>query len=1355
MLKNKNRLIVPGQTVATKEAIIQDDYLKKVYINALKYYADDKSANKSDILFSSMFMYSLGDKKLYEGYDKSEDNPIKIETDFFSKNLVSSIQFRLKDRKYILDSNVYQNKALSKFLNLNIHMEHRNNHELFSLIIENLKEKYIYSNDEGFSFLEHLNKKPVEDHSFNGLIDNSFDEKFNKEEKGHRHFQLDSYFKSELKTWQQKYETNSKVENLSSDIYPYVDTILYSNSEYFVVLVATELDTNYIDNKTQEVDKVFDCAFYIYNNKDQKMNAHNIIAFNEKLTFYIGKFINDCALNLLQENMAGSIGEAADISRYWYSDGYKKLFDLEHEKEWKKKNIFENKGNSLDFYTMLVETLLCEINTDKLKIKNTEIYPFDRVFLVPDSGLDENFLGVDNIVVLEAKMKSKDPFDRNGYIVGWEQDVEIDGKELIDEVDIVFSDKKVNKIKWNLVPSSEHNYQRKDTITESNEHLKSNLLLSTLLLSKEAIVNMRTKENEVQKKIYDGQKRTIRESFDDFGLHYSYEFGLDLKEVYPVLYELQDKYFKAMKEIDKTKDQDIYQPLKKDKVTGLEYMPSDYPHTYRAVSEAVLLDGIRKKFEDKKYKSKVVTICFDPERIIGKNTEFLGLKDRITMVFVADKDPVKTTSELKSEQEDLKVLMQMVIRQIIYNAELDKAIQEERQVLQTLLPQALHTVKGYVEDDEFKSKVDNLLVEYKVKFNRSLDTISNESKEYKGLDNFNHVLKDLIKYKDTSLQQLVENYKKSNVVDAQINDFDFQFYLNLSVLPDMEIIWDAVTVPEAFHVILKNAVQHSVMHGQTSKFSQVIVSMNIETYKKSDFLVISIVNNTTPISENRFNMLNDINSEGMSVNKEKSGSTGIGVALARKQLSLIHEANGINYTMVLKNMISVKMRLKINRLDSDSIFVEEKDDNGEDTKRTEITTSDKVDIVYFEDTPEYYTKTLDYLKTKNVTISHSKSIDISYMKKANLFLTDMSIFNDKGIVDELAGLDGIEQFVELNENSAPVCILSNALADDIRSKIMNHLNLDNDSNIVIVDNNIGVLEKGFIYIINNVKVLTAEHNMIVNYINSLETNNTFLSKEIINPFQIVEFLRDEKEYSQAFSEHFDSDTKEKFLLASVSVQKYDIKDTLTMWIDFKMSRLGTQSKKYTVSNVTYHKNTLLIIDDIDVEDAREKWWLTYLGMTHNIIFNFNNMRHDQILNSWNRVALKRESSGYLSKLRHDVKNYISLYDKSLQNTNLISLFENIMENTLKLQRIFKANRYESIKVYIDTDLNDNLSITNLFQQVDEVYVKMLEIENKLSEALVILTKKEADKVNIDNLTTFKELIALNIEFCNQTNGVNQ
>jgi hypothetical protein len=1380
---------MPGQKTVVNDETASEDYFQKVYINALKYYADENSANKKEMLFSSIFLYSLGDEQLYKQIENEQiQQQIKKETDFFASNLISSMQFRIKDRQFILDVNNYDSLTLQKFLSFDTYMTYRNENELFSLIMANLNEKYIGYEGSFTSLLQQLVALEekyglFEGELFTGLIDNNaFDSKFSKEEQGHHNFKLDGFFRSEMKTWQTKYNLKSKIENLSSDIYPYVDAILYGDDEYLVLLTVTELDENYIDNKTEASDKVFDCSLFIYKNQNFKIRQEDLIRFRKQVSFYLGKFVNDCALNLLQTNMDGSIGEAADISRYWYSEGLDILFDP------KKQQILENRENSLEFYAMFIETLLCKIDTQHLKIEKTEIYPFDRVFIFPESGLDKDFRGINKILVLEAKIRSKDPEDRGGYLVGWEQDVsDNDKNSLIDEVDLVMSDKKINKISWHLSnqscsntvdPSSNdsyYNFQRQKLITPKKGEIGSNLLLSTLLLSEEAINNL----NDAEKKKYEGQKRMIRESFDDYGLYYEYEFGLALKEVYPVLFDLQQKYFNVMMSTIKTKgtDNEDSLELRFDEESGAEYKPSDYPPTYRNVNEKKLLANLKKQFNEKKYKSKVVTVCFDPERVLGKDAQdYLGIKDRITMIFVADKDPVKTTSELKSEKEDLKVLLQMVIRQIIYNAENLKAINQEKDRLRKTLPQALHTVKGFIDDSTFKEKVDNLLMEYKAKFDTNDESGSKKSIEFNSDDNFNDILARLIKYDHTTFYQLVESIKNERIVESQTDAFDLRVQLNETALPGMEIMWDHTFIPEAFHVLLKNAVQHATMYGQASKVSKIFFSMNVDTQKDGDYLIIQISNNTTPISESRFKKLNDEKIEEISKNEDKAGSTGIGIVLARKQLASVSSYNNIKFSMIAKDMINAQMRLKINILKSNTLFaMEENDSMPEKISDVMNQASNMYDVIYFEDTPEYYEKTLDFLKDKNINVNHSKFLETTHMTHAKLLLTDMSILDFKGEANEEEGLEAVYQFKNQNKHNAPICILSNGMANEIRDKIMSHLDITSDEDIIILNDYTETLKLGKIYIINNVKVLNNDHKSIINYINNIH-ETLLIDLSAVEPkddeiFHKSLFLEDNGEYNDLFHARFSTLNQDisssYFFVATVSGKNHTLNTIFEKWFDFKTERAGKPGRSFTVSNVTYHKNTLLIIDNISILDEREQWWLMYLGMTHNIIFNFHNLNHSVILERWNRVAIKREASGYFSKLRHDVKNYIALYEKTFKNKNLTTLFQDIVNHTTVLQRILQSGKYESIKHYIQyyqlTEIVNEHKLSKggelhmpkeqkLFDQANEVLRKTKDIDQALQESIAILKNAGIDNANLENLTRFHELVVLNIDLCKVTVG---
>ncbi|WP_455756440.1 hypothetical protein [Sulfurimonas sp.] len=1345
MLNNKNRLIHPHH-FRNKDTKDGNDFFYRSYLNALQYYMDDPTCDVENISFPSMFLYSMGDqniiespkRKLDEYGDMKLDEPsagVKKDIEFYSNNLVAALQFRLKDRQYVLDINTYKSEILKDFLDVDVSLDGDKNHTLFKLMMRNFTLKYFkdISAKESDVLINKLNDS--KEGNFDGIYENkNLLERYAKDNKNRQVLELDGYFKTELKEWQVKYENKSLVELKAIDLYPYIDGILYDNNKYFIAIALTEKDENYIDDKTEEINKVFECSMFIYQNESAIIKAEQLDKFNDSLRFYLGSFVNNCSLYKLQEAMNGAIGEAADISRHWYSKGLDSIFNKETYEE------FENDENSINFYTKFVKELLCKIDG----VKNTEIYPFDRVFIFPETGLENDFNGIKKLRVLEAKIKSREPFDRGAYLMGWEQDVEDeDGNNILDEEnDLIFSDKKINYMDWDIEDSDEFY----NTISRSNKkHIKGNRLLSNLLLGKEFLTKTMADKTLADSKELVSEKRKIRDDFNEYGLFYEYEFGLNLEDKYPVLHEIQEKYFKYMKKYDDH---------------TYDYNLDDNGY-YRGVNKENLISKTMANIKSK-YKAKTITVCFDPERItkleLAETAKYLKRKDAITMVFVADKDIVKTTSELEAEIKDFEVLIQMVIRQVIYNTEsAAKEIEIKKKVF-SVADSALHDAKALAKGHhDIQDEIDNLMIQVKQKLNTEDDS-TNQFVLFESSNVYNEVLNRFFENKSSisnsiNLEKEVSEWLPSN--------HNVSIVLNESFLPKMKILWDDLSISKSFKVLLKNATEYCGIYSKASSNAMLTLSMTTELVDNIDFLVVNIINSTPILTKSRFEMLNDeeIDELGKDKLNKKDGSTGVGVVSARRQIKSISSFNNIAYTMLSSNVISMKMYLKVELLTCDNLFFVENQEKENVETSSKIDSLDNCDVVYFEDSSEYYEENISFLKKYNISFVHSTRKDEKFMSDAKLLLTDMSILNNNNEADEEEGLDGIYLFRTLNRTNAPICVLSNGEAGSIKSKILQHLeDMIEFDDIVIVKDFDTMLEDGKIFILNNIKTLDDTHSIVLNYIQSI-SNPKKEDEHIQNKqnYEVVDFIS-KREYTSDFIRVFsklEKDiTQKHFYIANCSNSDLRTTDILSKWLEYKTARVNKGDRKFAISNVTYHKNILLIINDITLDDEREKWWLFYLGITHNIIFNFLSKSHGDILSQWSEIAVKRESSGYLGKLRHDVKNYQKIYEKDFSNSNLNKEFEKIINNTLELQKILQLSKYESLKHFSLLPEVDKLK-GNAIVKTDEKVLKYAgeiekithEIYLSLKEAIEILRGDNKESTNVNNLKTFSNLIKFNIEFC--------
>ncbi len=1370
----KNFKLINPRHLQSEHTTKKNDFFYRAYVNALQYYMDDPTCDADNISFPSMFLYSMGDKNILHSPELKRDeygdrklelpsNEVKKDLSFYSDNLIVGLQFRLQDRKYVLDINTYKSSLLKDFLDIDVDIEHNEQNPLFKLMMRNFKLNYFKLPEEKKYSTLFTKLNDSKESSFDGIFDEKdFQERYAKDNDNRQVLDLDGYFKTELKEWQVKYERTSLVDSKAIDLYPYVNSILYDNNKYLVVIVVTERDENYIDDKTAEINKVFECSMFIYKNESERIKQEDLRQFNENLRFYIGRFINNCSLYKLQEAMNGAIGEASDISRHWYSKGLDDIFNKETAEE------NENTENSIEFYTKFIKELLCKIEG----VENTEIYPFDRVFIFPETGLENDFTGLEKVRVLEAKIKSREPSDRGAYLMGWEQDAQdSEDNTILDEKnDLIFSDKKVNYMDWDVRDSF---IFEKEIATVNRKHIQGNLLLSNLLLEKEFLEKTIKDKTGAENKKLVNMKRKIRDNFNEYGLFYEYEFGLDLFEQYPVLMGLQEKYFDIMAEdkIDSHVTYDdttynynfkTYDSLSKEEKEAVLSLEEESPKNalyYRGNTKKRLIQKMKENIRNE-YKAKTITVCFDPERItkpeLASTVQYLKRKDAITMVFVADKDIVKTTSELQAEIEDFKVLIQMVIRQVIYNTESAAKQAEIKKQLQGMIPHTIHEIKSLVKDGEIQEKIDALFIQLNEKLYTDENASATRAYSFNSANIFNELMHKFFEEQNNfqesiNFQEKIEEWlPQKHTVKIVVNEI---------FLPHMQMLWDDLSIPKAFKVLLKNATEYTHIYSQNKQEGEIILSVNIEHIKDNDFLVLNIVNHTPAITKSRFEKLNDTHLDELGKDTSKKGSTGIGVVQARRQIKALSSLNNIAYTMIAPNIISAKMYLKVDLQSNLSLFCEESTTTVENTTPIVSKSTETCDILYFEDSQEYYEENLKFLSKYNLSTFHDVRKNELYMKDAKILLTDMSILNESGDADEEEGLEGIYLFKEKNQNNAPVCILSNGEAGAIKTKVYEHLDDLIDSNDIIIFKEFNAnIEAGKIYIFNNIKLLNDSLQALDDYLSAIQSKDQEekTTQEEGPAHNIVPFLKDE-EYNTSFLNSFSklehSIAENFFYIASISEKEASRATIVSKWFEFKTARSGKGTREFMISNVTYHKNTLLIVNNVTLKDPREKWWLFYLGITHNIIFNFLEYRTPQLLSIWSEFAIKRESSGYLGKLRHDIKNYEKIYENAFKETTLLKEFEKIVTSTLELQKLLQLDKYQNIKQYTQVSSHgkqkatEQLSHLHTLKYSTDVESLTQEIYKALSDSIEILEVSHHDNVNVNNLILFKKLVRFNLDFC--------
>lgn len=1372
-MNKTNRLIIPKHSVdAEKGDLDINNLMEEVYTNSLKFF-EDKKENKDDLLPASIFLYSFGDKKIYEDLvdDKTRENKqinndkIKLGNKYikeFQSEIISAVQFRLKDRKLILDLNLYKKDMFEKQLNKSYPRDGLLTH----LILNTFNEKLIYDtkdiNKTRMDLSTAISNIELNDTCFSGIIDNvSFQEKIKKDvtveatdiqrEKvsNFNEYSLDGYFKVLLKEWKRKLELSSNLAS-NSNIYPKIEVLSLDSDDRLSILVVNPADENFIDDKTDESDQVFECSWFMFENifKDNKKDLN---IFTKEMESFISRFLKECFTQNLQTNINVSTGEAADIARYWYREGVPKLFS---EKSENATDI-----DVLDFYEKFIKDMLCEIEG----IEETEIFPFDRVFIFPNTAVDDiekQGNDIENAIVLEAHIKSLHPEDKGGYISSWEGIAEDNDKPLISESDLKFSKKILSKFVWNNLKEVNRAEDFGETINEEskkpifeklnsilhkdNQHIDSNLLVGALRLSNKSQRDMA----DAEKNKLEQYKRDIRTKYKD-GIYYTYDFGISLKDEFPMLYDLQNLYFSELYNIYSKRERTLKDSRRDvlnsdDGFYNLNDIQTDkLPSEFRN-KDKVKIDSLLKDLVDKitnEFKSKVIVVSFNPEDLKNEDESKLLANQKFTMIFVADFDLIKTNGELTAETKDMEVLLNMIIRQLTndekHKKAINKAITEQNKKIKGTLDSAVHNIKSFINDTDTKKKIDVVLNEA-MKRLEDAQSENVEEKEFNENDIYSNILNSLL-HNDSkgNLSKQIESY--------EISIDDIQIIKNYTALPKLVVKWDEFYIREAFNVMLKNSVEYTSEYAKTTKYGNIILNMSISTINNNDFLTISIINNMKGISKKRFDQMNDESVERIGKDNNKDGSTGIGVAQSRIQLKGINEFHNIKFHIIDKHTIECCMVLKIEKIiEEEDLFILDNNHNNE----VQIRDEDFKGILYFEDAVNNYESTIEFLTSQNIEHQHFERKVDSYMDNATMLITDMSILNEHDEPDSFQGLEAIRTFKELSKQNSPICVFSDGMAATIQNDIAEHLDISKDKILIVNDDMYNItIENSYIYVVNNTKILSSKHKMIMNYIKinkEIKTiEKTIVEEKSYKHSNIIHLLDDELEYTSEFKQQLQTleyTIQDKyFYVVKQYVQDIELKNILKKWFEFKTERSNQDGRRYSISKTTYHKNILLIINDIVVKDIKEKPWLFYFGITYNIFFNFSNLSEDKVMEQWSQIASKRESTGYLGKLRHDIKNFNAKYSSIEGSSDVSKYIDSIINTTESLQTKLKRNQYESLEVYIENDqhnINYNINVKKEFELIMESIEKVINFFNG-----------KVDEKKLDDLKAFNKIVELNYQVC--------
>jgi hypothetical protein len=848
-------------------------------------------------------------------------------------------------------------------------------------------------------------------------------------------------------------EYNSKKEDIDNKgmrtlIYGSSQLYYISSNENFFIISYSPANEQYYNQKIKEVNKAPSFSFFIYSKEIEDYFINNF----ELLNNLHKNFIQFTYLADTNQNIVNAMGEASLIAQYWYTESVNRILK-DHDKELKK-----SKDSRLLAEYIIRYILAAEIDGVEL----IEVYPFDRVFMFNNSIFESNKDKYE-LSVFEGLLESKVPHEgindkeflggQTQYAFEWERETTEFSLDRFDP-----SKKKIKEISANLNSFNikESEVWEKD-YNKDDETVINNLLLAMLQGDKKYID--RTEMLEYKSKHSIG------------GITYLYSSGTNLETQIPSLYNLQEYYLKNL-------------PNEQD--NGINKGVAD-----------ILFDDNHEHYFDN---VKVVLFSYTPENEKSEKG--------FTLLLIANDDVPKALMEQKSEKDDLNTALKLLINQhfTIDQRYKEQSLKEQSELID-ILTQTKHSVKNSFENfpkngnlNELKEKVLAIIDQDRTQMieqgrdatikkyeHHDKSTLENSLKFLQSLFITTEISNDKVKtslskkFSETSDQpwdyfaRKIYNLELNDLKEGRIHTITWKgtgrpipkldLKIDFNELQNFSMEWKESLFNDAIYVMLKNACEHSIetFEGKDNH-REIFLDMYISEDSDGEALNIEFTNHTGKMCKKTFEHINSATT--IKNNAKKKNSTGIGVVTIRKRLDVTYGQDKANlkFTVISEDKIKSLLYFPIRSLHNDLVFL----DSNECSQRS--------NILYLEDSSEYYSVNIDTLEKKSLNCTHEVRFkrELQY-GNYNMLITDLNIYGpDDDKPSASNGIDAIKYFTAKNPNGV-VIVLSTDI-DDIKEK-----NFNNYVTIAVENDFSGTYERKHVYLYKQKQIDDKILALIVGY----------------------------------------------------------------------------------------------------------------------------------------------------------------------------------------------------------------------------------------------------------------------------------
>jgi len=1114
-------------------------------------------------------------------------------------------------------------------------------------------------------------------------------------------YEMDGFNRSLLRNWRRLLESGGvRVLNHSEigaqedvpkssvlNCYPYF-SFHEIDREYMLMVAVNTLNEAELDEKVLPEFRIPTITLAVVRQAELYEQKKNLPQLASYLNQLFDRLETTVIAYRFQLALEASSGEASAISRYWYSTGVVNLLGTGVDQA-----ALEDE-DVLDFWDRFVTEVLCARIPG---VNRTEVYPFDRVYIMDWTGANEDTkASTIRVRVLETAIRSRDPRDLNQHLSSLKRgDRELKDFDVVDKIikyrtnfeltkpsDLgdEFELKPLNQQGFDDVDLSGLKYRFEVTPPGKDELPQERLFKMVIQMLR--LGNFKPDGSTTD--AFDDERAKIWGFFQNMGIAYQYRHGLNLEREAPALHAMQRAYFEMLE----------------------SFILSDSNTSGNGAKEA-----------SRRRLGKVVYIAYDPslhtettDKALGSDSEgnrLIPRNARFSMALVADDDPEKSAAELDAEKKDLRLLIELIIRQQLRDKKREKqALRKRMGILKQTLDQFMHRLRGEDIPPAVKERVENLwrglsplLETEKRKLDRVvidptsggvIESLFQEiiEKDYSGLD----LLGMLNRMRDVNCGPYIEK--------GYCDRGPTVTYLP-SIIPGMTLRVPLGLVRESFEVMYKNACEAACTKNAPSTRNVTVQVQarpdHADSSGRNWFVDLIVENTTAPIPAATLARLNADTPVTIGENKDKLISTGIGVATSRSQLKDgVGKGADIRYVLIARDRLQARMTLPaiLNQVKEQAHQVEPEIGSVVDAREEESGIPETDYVLYVEDTEDIAKKNIDYLRARFASCGLGLKWTRSFEKasealKANiprLVITDLDILQKD--IDSQSDpkwgrhlLDSIFKLADPTGARPPVWIVSGKEVEECRGFICGCRSFKQSGyEMVEVGSNTDLLKVGQVSLLKSVKLLQ-DCEAATSALDGLAVENDGIPVKLIDTFPTeagIEYLSaslGKKDFDKKLAAYFDSNKSRDvfnriFVAKAAAANQKDLSDVLVSWFSHPgMPDLEIPDEPpRQLSDTTTHKTVVLSLVLDSALAGEMPLNFSHWCLCRNIVLHSGSLTDQNVADLW--FGHIKDRKGIFSVIRHDLNSSASRFPK-------------LADSAMKLREL--VNRTEACLV---ADIND-------------------------------------------------------------------